>query len=283
MIAYRFLSSEEADIACQDPAYEILPLPFWYWCADPFPWEWRGKHYIFTEAYHYLKQKGIIAYYCLEDSEQSLHPCLEEAFHLSYPNVFEYGGEVFMIPESCESRQLRLYRATDFPDRWVLDTVLLSDIKLVDSSLLIDKHELLLETCSDSGNLFYTLDMKNRKLIEHPVAPTGWCNKRPGGNFFSIKGEWFHALQECSRTYGEYMHLARVEAWGQGYFHEKILRELHVADCAIPHPERYLYTHTLNRCKRLEVIDLFCTRRHWAALLVKIYTRLFKRAYRSRP
>ncbi|TIP76798.1 MAG: hypothetical protein E5X58_45090, partial [Mesorhizobium sp.] len=61
---------------------------------------------------------------------------LEETHHLSYPQVFAHAGEIFMIPESAAARELVLYRAAQFPDRWVRDTVLLTDKDFNDATLL---------------------------------------------------------------------------------------------------------------------------------------------------
>ena len=43
---------------------------------------------------------------------------LREPFHLSYPFVFEWEGEVYMTPEALDAGGVRLYRATRFPLEW---------------------------------------------------------------------------------------------------------------------------------------------------------------------
>ena len=45
---------------------------------------------------------------------------LREPFHLSFPHVFSFDDEVFMVPETLGAGAVRLYRAIDFPDRWEL-------------------------------------------------------------------------------------------------------------------------------------------------------------------
>ena len=44
---------------------------------------------------------------------------LAEPFHLSYPYVFAWRGEYYMVPECHAAGAVRLYRAAEFPTRWV--------------------------------------------------------------------------------------------------------------------------------------------------------------------
>ena len=63
-------------------------------------------------------------------------PVLRADHHLSYPFVFAYDGEVYMIPETGEAAQIQLYRASSFPTEWELDRVLVDDIRAADATLL---------------------------------------------------------------------------------------------------------------------------------------------------
>lgn len=40
---------------------------------------------------------------------------MERPYHLSYPFLFEYGEQLYMLPESAENRSLDVYRYTHFP------------------------------------------------------------------------------------------------------------------------------------------------------------------------
>ena len=42
---------------------------------------------------------------------------LDEPFHMSYPYVFKWQEDFYMIPESQEANSVRLYRALDFPTK----------------------------------------------------------------------------------------------------------------------------------------------------------------------
>ena len=73
--------------------------------------------YIFAEIIK--KGKGVIAVAKLrEDNVLDFKPIIEEKFHLSYPNVFQYQNYWYMIPETYQSGNILLYRATNFPYKW---------------------------------------------------------------------------------------------------------------------------------------------------------------------
>jgi len=43
---------------------------------------------------------------------------LDEPYHLSYPYVFEWQGDYYMVPESYQVNSILLYRAVNFPTDW---------------------------------------------------------------------------------------------------------------------------------------------------------------------
>lgn len=88
--------------------------------ADPFLVHRDGRWFLFFEAIPRANHRGgVIA---VAESEDTVHwhyrgVVLREPFHLSYPHVFEFEGEMYMTPENAFG--IRLYRATDFPRCWV--------------------------------------------------------------------------------------------------------------------------------------------------------------------
>jgi hypothetical protein len=88
--------------------------------ADPFMIKVRGSWYMFFELTNQIRHKGEIALATSKDAldwrfEQIV---LAEPFHMSYPYVFEWEGEIFMIPETGRARSVRLYKARQFPKNW---------------------------------------------------------------------------------------------------------------------------------------------------------------------
>ena len=60
---------------------------------------------------------------------------LYETWHMSYPLVFQYNGEYYMIPETADRGEVRIYRATAFPYSWSYLTTIISGIWLHDSTI----------------------------------------------------------------------------------------------------------------------------------------------------
>lgn len=115
-------------------AVELPPLEG-HFLADPFVVERDGQSVVFVEQFGYREAKGAIAAYRLNDKggAERLGAVLEEPFHLSFPFMVEDDGQLFMIPESEQAGEVRLYRCVDFPMKWKLDTVLLTNFRALDS------------------------------------------------------------------------------------------------------------------------------------------------------
>src|SRR6478735_12050113 len=102
------------------PVHGLPPMGSFRFLADPFGL-WRDHHlHVFVETYDYRDRIGAIEVltYDRHFALVTRAPVLNEAWHLSYPLVFEDEGETWMLPEAHRSNALTLYRAVDFPTRW---------------------------------------------------------------------------------------------------------------------------------------------------------------------
>ena len=100
-------------------AYSEIATDGQRYYADPFVIFRDGMHHVFVEELPYATQKGIISHLSIDaDGKASrVAPVLERAPHLSYPQIIEHEGEVYMLPEASASGALDLYKAERFPDR----------------------------------------------------------------------------------------------------------------------------------------------------------------------
>jgi hypothetical protein len=104
--------------------------------ADPFVISKNGKSYCFVEDLNHLKNRGSIAVYELTEFEGILvGTALEEDFHLSFPYLFEFQGELYMCPESSENKDIRIYKCIEFPLRWKLEKIVMDKISATDTML----------------------------------------------------------------------------------------------------------------------------------------------------
>ena len=105
-----------------------------HFLADPFVYRFKGEDYCFVEAFNYLEKKAQIdVYKLIEDKYEYLGIALKEDFHLSFPYIFEFKENVYMIPESAKNQDIRLYKAVNFPFDWELEEVLIDNIDAADS------------------------------------------------------------------------------------------------------------------------------------------------------
>ncbi|KAL5683479.1 hypothetical protein ACJX0J_009864, partial [Zea mays] len=125
-------------VTCADVAEAGFPSSF---VANPFLFIQGDSIYMFFETKNPIASQGDIAAAVSKDAGttwQQLGVVLDEEWHLSYPYVFSYGNETYMMPESSKKGNLKLYRAVDFPLKWELEKVLL-ERPLVDSVIIHSK------------------------------------------------------------------------------------------------------------------------------------------------
>ena len=115
------------------PEY-VMPAKQAKWAADPMLVDDGQDTYLFYEAVE--QDRGHLAVSKVKE-DCTLSPprvVLKDGTHYSYPFVFRKDGEWYMIPESSEAREVRLYRAADFPTVWEPAAVLLKE-RAVDTTV----------------------------------------------------------------------------------------------------------------------------------------------------
>ncbi|GAB4365070.1 MAG: hypothetical protein Kow00121_01310 [Elainellaceae cyanobacterium] len=177
--------------------------------ADPFMvWE-NEKWYMFFEVMNDRDRKGMIG---LATSTNGFHwtyqkIVLDEPFHLSYPYVFKWNEEYYMVPESYQANAIRLYKATKFPTQWSFVKDLLNGRDYVDSSIFQFDHQWWLFTTSTSSDilrLYYTDDLMGT-WTEHPKSPVIQGNAhiaRPGGRVVVFDNKIIRYTQDDRPHYG---------------------------------------------------------------------------------
>jgi len=105
--------------------------------ADPFLATDGSKTWLFFEEVPAGTTKGRLS--CMEvgvDRVDFSEPAviMEADHHLSYPCVVSDRREFFLMPESCKTRTIQLFRATRFPFEWQMETNLMEDFPAVDTT-----------------------------------------------------------------------------------------------------------------------------------------------------
>lgn len=229
--------------------------------ADPFLLELDGKHYLFFEDFRYEQDKAVISYVELGSDGPRAHPkvALERPYHLSYPFVFERDGTVYMLPETAQARAIELYRADAFPDRWVLDRVLIDDVTALDPTVVVHDGTLWLFAAvpaygaRDTDELHvYFADSLFGEWTPHPMNPvvSDVRRARPAGRIFEHAGSLIRPGQDSSRMYGGGILLSRIDTLTREEYSET---EVGRIDPSWLTGNRA--THTYDSNSRHEVVD----------------------------
>lgn len=189
--------------------------------ADPFLFAFGGTLYMFYEVKTDHDHGEIWAQSLSEAGDWvPLGKVLGEHFHLSYPQVFEHGGRVYMIPEAAHSGRVLLYSAVHFPTQWEVCATLVSDPLLDPTMLFVGDGDFLLYGTTRGG----ALNLYHSSVLEGPFIDTGIIiskdkgTSRCAGNILEIDGLRYRPAQDCSRVYGERIRLLQVlDASSHGY------------------------------------------------------------------
>ena len=199
----------------------VMPPNDCFW-ADPFPVKHEGRYYVFFEEYMYATRKAHLS--VIEVDQQGIRQpstiILNKPYHLSYPFIFRWNGDYYMIPESSEDKTIQLYRCVSFPFEWELEKILMADIQAVDTSLMQIDGRWWMFTCIESDELLFS-DALHLYYADSPLGP--WTayrrnpvksdvrNSRPAGNLFRWHGQLYRPAQDGSKRYGYGITINRID------------------------------------------------------------------------
>jgi hypothetical protein len=180
--------------------------------ADPFMIRVDQKWHMFFEVMNRASRKGEIGLATSEDGVKWTYQqiVLAEPYHLSYPYVFEWMNDYYMIPESYMAGSVRLYKAVAFPTKWTFAGTLLAGLCYVDPSIVryYDKWWLFAGASPnlqhDILRLFWTEDLLD-VWKEHPLSPIVMKDPhvaRPAGRVLVLDDRPIRFTQDCYPTYG---------------------------------------------------------------------------------
>ena len=156
--------------------HHLRPPKDRYW-ADPFPLHLGTSYYLFFEEFLYSAEKGRIVVSEMPAGGAWSEPrvALEQPYHLSYPCVFSWQGQWFLVPESAANRTIELWRAADFPCRWEYQAALFQHVYATDSTLLEIEGRLWMFTCMAAAGARAYDDL----FLFHATDPRGpWIPHR---------------------------------------------------------------------------------------------------------
>lgn len=120
----------------RDKQIHVLENPTNSYLADPFVINVENKNYCLAEEYNFNSGKGIIVAYEIEGkNSKRIGKVIEEPFHMSFPFLFQFQERIFMLPETSENNDIRIYESVKFPNVWKLNQVVMKDVSAADSMI----------------------------------------------------------------------------------------------------------------------------------------------------
>jgi|SRR5579859_93042 len=191
-------------------AWHVTDVPAQF-VADPFMLQSGSMWYMFFQVMNSATRKGEIG---LATSRNGLtwkydSIVLHESFHLSFPCVFRWNDDFYMVPETSQAGSIRLYRAAGFPHQWEFVKDLVPGTH-ADSSVFYFQRKWWMFACPtpqqhDVLSLYYA-DSPAGKWVQHPLSPIVTGNKRiarPAGRVMPWNGGLIRFTQDCYPTYGK--------------------------------------------------------------------------------
>lgn len=181
-------------------------------------------------------QKGVIGLATSKDGDDWAYQgtIIREPYHLSYPHVFEWQGEFYMVPESNAARAVRLYRATRFPDQWEFAQNLLEDGEFNDATPFFYQNKWWMFSSSGSPPLhsdtlrLHCADNLTGPWSEHPSSPVVEGDRwkaRPAGRVIEVDGALYRFAQQCEPNYGTLVRAFEIVELTPGSYREREITE----------------------------------------------------------
>jgi hypothetical protein len=189
--------------------------------ADPFFLKDKDSFYLFFEHKRINEYHAVIGLLTSKDGQhyQYRGTVLKERFHLSYPQVFKYKNECYMLPESQGSNHVLLYKAHKFPFGWKVCDTLLANTRLKDPTIyLSDTLKILVGSDKNFKMHLYTADKLegNWTLHPRPIVMEG-SESRPGGRIISDKKGLMLPVQSFHKGYGSGLSIYRLQFKNNDY------------------------------------------------------------------
>ena len=218
---------------------KILYPPKGFFWADPFFFKNNNKEYVFYESYSYKKKRGEIACGQFKDNKIiNSKIFLKKNYHLSYPFLFRYNGDIFLIPETHQKKRLEIYKCIKFPFKWKLFSTGFTNKSLVDTTILQHNKSLWLFTNEMSSEVddfnkklhIYKIDSpKLKKIIAHTKNPVinNLNGGRNAGSFMNINKEIIRPSQiNKIGKYGYALKLSKVKKLTTSNYVEKKIKTI---------------------------------------------------------
>jgi len=264
-VALQRLAADDADAIPNTANVSQLETTWLYGShglADPFLFPVDGSTYLFVEQFNGAGKPASIAVSRIraDGTAEAPREVLRRPYHLSYPFVFEDGGDIWLVPESCANRCITLFAAKDFPTSWEEHTVLVDRIDAVDATIHRDDtgtYWLWTAVARRGRQHHHDLWLFHSKALTgpwqpHPDNPVVDDPRyaRPAGPLLEAEGCLLRPAQTGLGRYGARMVLNEILELSPEHY-----RERPAATIEPSWSEGLILTHTIGRAGGWQTLD----------------------------
>ena len=200
--------------------------------ADPFMLIKNDKYFLFFEVLNRQTNHGDIGYAISLDGMNWKYKkiIIDEPFHLSYPYIFEWDDNIYLIPESSKDYSVRIYKALFFPEKWEYMGNILNGYRYKDPSVFRygNKWWMFVSTTgSECLNLYYS-DRLLKDWRPHPMNPVVKLDKhysRPAGRVLNYNGNLYRFTQDDYPSYGIQVFAFKINELSDNSYMESMASE----------------------------------------------------------
>ena len=221
------------DILCDHSPLSLNPVTI---VADPFLFVDGDRLFLFYEEKRNYTP-GVIR---MTSTVDLIHwtkavTVLKEDFHLSYPFVFEDQGSIYMIPETSDVGDIRLYMADnkDLTSFSLYKTLLQKEVKeteigFADTSVFKKDNLYFLMTSVERQRTnylyLYFAFQADGPYVEHSCSPVCASSKygRNGGGILAFDDKLFRVAQDCEVRYGDNIHMFEIDKLNTSSYEEHL-------------------------------------------------------------
>jgi len=197
--------------------------------ADPFIGAIDSENFLLCEKFSFVKEIGSVSIAKIKDFEISKPvELLSDKTHFSFPFTINLDGELFIIPEEHEKKEINIYKYVNSNSSCIKIGNIIRGEQFVDPTLIF---------YNDLWWLFYSIHKNNENLFlwysknlfsgwtEHMLNPikTDVRSARSAGPIFIHNGKLIRPAQDCSKEYGAKIVLNEIKLINKtNYFEKKI-------------------------------------------------------------
>lgn len=260
VMAYKYGARQDA-FPSRPATYKwLLPPTDRFW-ADPFPVETEHGDFLFFEECFYSRKKGHLSVAAIDQNGLREEPkiILSTDYHLSYPFVFSWDGEQYLIPETQDAGRIDLYKFDSFPYKISHCKTLMNNVRACDATLFeSDGRWWMFVAIAPHGS--WNVDELCLFHADTPLGPwrphrnnpvkSDVRSSRPAGKIFDYQGNRYRPAQDCSYRYGYSIRIQKVNELSEASYAEEEVGSLL--------PDSWpdvIAVHTMNVAGTLSVID----------------------------